>query len=144
MNNHIIFGVIASEVRIISSEKGRHFLSFRLQDKTKYNGELNQFNNFPILKYGDEEELMKLRESLERGTVVYLSGEGLYNQKHYYNIIANRIEIIKGLSAEIKIIEKSQSYYERFLDEYELDHEDDGKEIKVDKNDLREPGGGSI
>ena len=113
MNNHIILGVIVSEVRFLTSENGRSFLAFRVQDRTRYNTEHNCYNNFPVLRYGKEEELRELQKSLEIGSAVYVCGEGLYNQKRYYNVIANRIEKIDNLHAEVEIVHTS--YYEQFF-----------------------------
>lgn len=117
MNNHIILGAIVSEVRFLTSENGHSFLAFRVQDRTQYNTEHNCYNNFPVLRYGKEKELRELQKSLEIGSAVYVCGEGIYNQKRCYNVIANRIEKIDNLHTEIEIIHTS--YYEQFFQDTE-------------------------
>lgn len=133
MNNHTILGAVVSEVRFLTSENGHSFLAFRVQERTRYNTSQNPYNNFPVLRYGKEEELRELQKSLEIGAAVYVNGEGLYNQKHYYNIIATRVEKIDNLHAEVEMVHTS--YYERFFQETEMGEEPISETLEEERNE---------
>ena len=121
MNTHTIVGVVCQEPEI--RDGNNPYIKLRVQDKTKYNGNENPNNNFHCLKYGDKEYLEDMLGSLQVGTGVYLTGEGLYNKMGYYNIIISKIEVLNKI--EVELTERYQSYYEEAFDS---EHEDDRKE----------------
>lgn len=122
MNTHTIVGVVCKEPEL-KSGSGSLYLKLRVQDKTKYNGTQNPTNNYHCIKYGTQEGLNELRETLFVGAYVYVSGEGLYNKLGYYNIILNKIELLDKVTTVEVIKDEYKSYYEKLY----IDEEKEGR-----------------
>lgn len=123
MNNHTIVGVICQDPFIKTTDDWA-YLKLRVQDKTRYNTAENPNNNYHCLKYGDPDSLKKLHDTLEIGSCVYISGEGLYNKRGFYNIIAHHVEILDKVTVE-PIKNEYRSYYEQ---NFEENNEQDGNQ----------------